>query len=106
VIHATTILVAPPSRRQEVLQALRATLGPTRVEPGCQSCRLYEDVEEEGKFALVEEWATRPDFERRLRSETYRLILVILELSAEPPEVRFHAVADAQGMEAVHAARA
>ena len=104
-IHATVTIVAPLSRREGILQALRAQLSPTRVEAGCVSCQLYEDVEAAGAFTLAEEWVTPADFERRLRSEAYRLLLLTMELAAEPPVVRFHEVSRTTGMEAIRDAR-
>jgi quinol monooxygenase YgiN len=104
-VHATVTVVARPPHRAGVLQALCSLLSPTRVEPGCVRCQLYEDVEEPGSFALVEEWATPTDFERRLRSEAYRHLLMLMELSAEPPGVWFRVVSHTMGMEAIHAAR-
>jgi quinol monooxygenase YgiN len=104
-IHAAVTIVARPGQREGLLQALRSLLSPTRVEPGCERCRLFEDIEEAGAFTLVEEWATAADFERRLRSEAYRRLLQLMELSVVPPEVRFEAVSYTRGMEAIYAAR-
>ncbi len=105
-IQAFVTVVAQPGQRDGMLQALRSLVNPTRVEPGCLSCRLHEDADKLGAFVLEEEWASRDHFERRLRSEPYRHLLHLMELSAEPPEVRFQVVSDTMGMEAIHAARA
>jgi quinol monooxygenase YgiN len=104
-IHATVTIAAGPTQRQEVMGALRSLMGPMRVEPGFLDCRLYEDVTAEGVFSMVEEWATPADFKRHLRTKAYRLMMMIMELSAVPPEVRFHEVSRTMGMEAIHAAR-
>jgi hypothetical protein len=80
-------------------------LGPTRVEPGCLFCRLYEDVETAGTLTLVEEWSSLLDFERRLRSEAYRQLLLLMELSPEAPVIQFHSVHSTAGMDAILAAR-
>jgi quinol monooxygenase YgiN len=104
-IHATVTIAAGPMQRREVLDVLRSLMSPTRVEPGCLECHLYEDVTAEGLFLFVEDWATPEDFERHLRTESYRLLLLVMELSAVPPEVHFHVVSRTMGMEAIHAAR-
>lgn len=80
-------------------------LCPTRVEPGCLRCKLYEDVEDWAAFTLVQEWSTPADFERHLRSETYRRLLMLMELSVGPPEVRYHVISATMGMEAIYAVR-
>jgi quinol monooxygenase YgiN len=103
-IQATVTIVAHRSQRKGV-EALRSLLAPTACEVGCLRRHLYEDVERKGKFTFVEEWTTAADLQRRLRSAAYLRLLQIVELSAEPPEVRFLEVAGAKGMEVVYAAR-
>jgi quinol monooxygenase YgiN len=104
-IHASVTIVANPGQREGILQALRSMVGPTRVEPGCLSCHLYEDVERQGSFTLVEQWATPEQFQRRLVSETYRRLLLLVELSVVPPDIQFREVSHTRGVEAIHEAR-
>jgi quinol monooxygenase YgiN len=104
-IHAMVTIVSPPSQRQGFVQALRSIVGPTRVEPGCLLCRLLEDVENAGSFTLVEEWVSPAAFQRRLCSEAYRQLLLLMEISPEAPVIQFHSVADTAGMDAIVAAR-
>lgn len=104
-IQASVCILAGPEQRDGILQALRLQLDPTRVEPGCLSCRLLEDVETAGAFTLLEEWATPTDLERRLGSESYRRLLMIVELSESAPEVRYQVIASTMGLEAIHAVR-
>ena len=104
-IQATVTIVAHRSQRKGVLEALRSLLGSTAGEVGCLRRHLYEDVEVKGSFTFVEEWATAADLHHRLRSATDLRLLQIMELSAEPPEVRFLEVAEAKGLEVVYAAR-
>jgi quinol monooxygenase YgiN len=104
-IHAMVTIVSPPGQRQGFVQALRSVVGPTRVEPGCLFCHLYEDVEIAGSFTLVEDWVSPVDFERRLRSEAYRQLLLLMELSPEAPVIQFHTISSTAGMDAILAAR-
>jgi quinol monooxygenase YgiN len=104
-IHASVTIIARAEQRECLRRALRALLSPTRVEPGCLSCHLYEDVEQPDALTLVEEWATPADVDRRLRSDSYRQLLQLMESSQRPPEVLFHVIADTRGLEAVQQAR-
>jgi quinol monooxygenase YgiN len=104
-ILASVTIIAATGQREELLRALRSLLGPIRVEPGCLSCHLYQDVEQPEALTLVEEWASPTDVERRLRSDEYRLLLQLMESSPEPPKVAFHVVEQTQGLERVHQAR-
>jgi hypothetical protein len=40
-----------------------------------------------------------------LRSDSYKQVLILMELGAEPPRLQFHTIADTQGLELVHAVR-
>jgi quinol monooxygenase YgiN len=104
-IHASVTIIARAEQRECLRRALRALLSPTRVEPGCLSCHLYEDVEQPDALTLVEEWATPADVDRRLRSDSYRQLLQLMESSQRPPEVLFRVIADTRGLEAVQEAR-
>jgi quinol monooxygenase YgiN len=104
-ILASVTIASGAGQRDELRRAMRALVGPIRVEPGCLDCRLYEDVEDPDAFTLVEEWADATDMERRLRSNDYRLLLQLMESSAKPPKVVFHVVEQTQGLDRVHQAR-
>ena len=105
-IIATLRIVTSPENHQEILQTLRSVLGPTQVQPGCISCRLYDnDVEDENALFLLEEWKTQEDLEQHLRSDDYRRILAAMELASQAPEITFNVVSHTQGMEVIHAVR-
>ena len=67
-------------RHADVLQALRGQVGPIRVEEGCASCTLAHDLLGEDMFLFVEEWETRADLDRHLRTEGFKVILAALDL--------------------------
>jgi quinol monooxygenase YgiN len=104
-IHALVTIVSARGQHQGFVRALRSVVGPTQVEPGCLFCHLYEDVDIPGSFTLVEDWVSPEDFERRLRSEAYRQLLLLMELSPEPPVIQFYSVSSTAGMDAILAAR-
>jgi quinol monooxygenase YgiN len=89
---STLRIVAAPHSRAEVVRTLAAQLGPTRVQPGCRRCDLYQDVENPEAITLVEEWESQADLDPRLRSEDYRAVLAAIELSQEPPVIHFDTV--------------
>jgi quinol monooxygenase YgiN len=104
-ILAIVRIVAPPTRRNDMVQILRSLVGPTQVEPGCLSCGIYEVLEDANMLAFMEEWHTQEDFERHLRSEAYRKLLEVMELASEAPTVQFHTVVHTVGIETIYAAR-
>ena len=91
-VHATIRMLIPPKRRREVLNILSSLAERSRFEPGCISCRVYQDVEAEPVFMLEQLWMSREDMERHMRSEEFRNVLLVVEMSLEPPEIRFEAL--------------
>jgi quinol monooxygenase YgiN len=102
---ATLTMIARSDKREEMLEGLRSLVHPTRVKPGCVYCELHESVEVAGAFTYAEEWANSATFERHLRSEEYRRLLIVMELAAEQPDVQFRTITATRGMEAIHEAR-
>jgi len=98
-------LVARRENRRELQAALSYLLGPTRVEAGCVRCQLYQDVSNPNILQFECAWRTEADLLHHLRSEIYKQLLILLELSAEPPNVEFHTVSETHGLEFVHATR-
>jgi quinol monooxygenase YgiN len=105
-VISTLRIVTAPRSRAEVLRALAAQLGPTRVQPGCLRCDLYRDVENQATITLVEEWESQAELDLRLNSEEYRTVLAAMELAHEQPVIHFDTVTRRGGLEVVVAARA
>ena len=98
-------LVARGENRKELQAALSFLLGPTRVESGCVSCHLYQDVLDPNGLHFECIWKTEADFVRHLRSDIYKQLLILMELSAEKPAVQFHRISGTHGLEFVHTSR-
>ena len=53
----------------------------------------------------VEEWESRENLERHIKSDPYRIILSLMELSGEPPEIKINTISKTEGLEAIEAIR-
>ena len=95
----------PRYHRKDFLDAARLVLGPTRVQPGCISCRFYQDLDDPDAVFLLEEWKTRADLNKHLISDRYRIILSLVEISVTPPEFKLRTISKTEGMEALEAVR-
>jgi quinol monooxygenase YgiN len=104
VISTLRILTAPRSRT-EVVRVLAAQLGPTRGQPGCLRCDLYQDIEDPEAITLVEEWESEADLRLRLGSDDSRAILEAIELSPEHPVLHLDTVFSRAGLEVIESAR-
>ena len=100
-ILSTLKMTVRPERRRDLLETMRGMLEPARVERGCLSYRLYEDVEDRNAFVLVEEWKTQKDLESHLRTDNQRQLLALMDLLGEQPELRFNTVAHTAGMDLI-----
>ncbi len=100
-ILVTLRMIVRPERRNDLLETMRGIIEPVRVERGCMSYRLYEDVEDANTFVLVEEWKTQKDLEGHLRTDNQRQLLALMDLLSERPELQFNTVSHTAGMEAI-----
>jgi quinol monooxygenase YgiN len=98
-------VLLPSEKLDEAIRTVRSLLGSTRVQPGCISCRFYQDTEEANVLTLVEEWESQDALDHHIRSDEYRKILAVMDMANERPEIRFHTVSDTGGMGVIEAAR-
>jgi len=77
-----------------------------RLEEGCISCRLYKDLHEDGELMLEQFWSSRIHLERHLRTDSFRTVLLVIEMATEFPGIRFDVIAQTTGMEEIQRIRA
>ena len=104
-VNATIRMTIPGKRRDGVLEILTSVAERSRYEPGCIACRVYQDVEVEPVIVLEELWESKEDLDRHLRSEEFRKVLLVVEMSLEPPEIRFDEISGSTGVETIEKAR-
>ncbi len=105
-IITTIRMTVPQGKRQEMLQTVSTLAGTVRKESGCRACDFYIDTENADAFLLLEEWETREDFDRHVRTPAFSALLGALTLLNERPDVRINYVADTAGMERIKSVRA
>ena len=98
-------MTIPPKKRAEALKILNSVAEQCRDVPGCLSCHFYEDLQQIHVLMLVEVWRAEEDLNHHLRSEEYRNLLVVLEMSLKQPEIRFDTISSSMGIEAIEKAR-
>jgi quinol monooxygenase YgiN len=94
----TLRVIMPPAQRSRLLKSIAALLEPTRVQPGCLSCRLYRDYDNDNAITLIGEWSTPGDLERYLASGVRKTLIAALDLSSEVPQVQIDAIERKQGL--------
>ena len=78
-------LLPPPRDRQSLKTALRSLMLETRIERGCLGCNLWCDPNSTVHY--FEEWATEADARRRIQSDRFRSLLVLIDTAREPPRI-------------------
>jgi quinol monooxygenase YgiN len=104
-IHATIRMKMRGQKVKEALEILRSVAERTRVQPGCISCRVYHDAQEEDVIMVDELWRTKEEHESHLRSDEYRNVLLVVEMAHEKPEISFSEFSDSTGVETIEKAR-
>jgi quinol monooxygenase YgiN len=104
-VRSTIRMLIPVKKQSEALEILGSMTEQIQFEPGCINCWLYRGVDDEGVIMLEELWMSEEDVQRHLRSAKYRKILLVVEMAAEPPEIRFDTIAQSSGVEAIERAR-
>ena len=104
-VRSTIRMLIPLEKQSEALEILGSIIEQAQFEPGCVTCRIYRGVEDERAILLEELWMSDEDVKHHLRSEKYRNILLVVEMAAEPPEIRFDTIAHSTGVEIIEQAR-
>jgi quinol monooxygenase YgiN len=105
VIIVRITMKALMEKRTEMMQTLLSMIEPTGKESGCLSYDVFCDIEGKTVFNLIEEWKTREDLDRHIRSERFSVLLGTKSLLAKPLEMKIHTVSHSEGAEVVNALR-
>jgi quinol monooxygenase YgiN len=92
-------------KRTEMMQTLLSMIEPAEKEKGCLSYDVFCDLEDNNIFSLIEEWETRKDLDRHIRSERFSVLLGTKSLLGKTLEIKIHTVSHSEGAEVVNALR-
>jgi len=104
-IIATLRVKVPADQRKIFLDSARSVTGRTSVQPGCISCKFYQDIDEPDNMLFMEEWSSREEYEHHIRSDTFRIILSLIDLSDEAPLIKLNTISKTEGLETIEAVR-
>jgi quinol monooxygenase YgiN len=104
-VHTSIRMELPAARVREALDILRPVAERARIEPGCLSCHIYRDVQQEHTIMLEEVWNSREELQEHLSSADYQRVLLVIEMAKGQPEIRFSTVTDVSGVAVIVEAR-
>ena len=96
---ATMKVVLPPEVQDDCIRTLRSLLAGVRAYKDCSDCHIFEDIDEEGAFQLIERWSSLSALHRHLRSDSFRRLLAVMDHSAKTPEFRVETVTYTEGVD-------
>ena len=104
-ILASVRMTLPSQKRDEAFKILKRTAEHCRIWPGCLSCRIYGDLQEDNVLMLEEMWRSEEELKGHLRSDEYRNVLLVMEMALKEPEIRFDTISGSSGLETVQRVR-
>ena len=104
-IRSTIRVVTCPTKHNEAVAILRSLAARVRALAGCLVCRAYCDTVDDHALMLESVWESEEELDRHLRSEEFHKALLVVEMAAEQPEIRFETISLVTGIETIVKAR-
>jgi quinol monooxygenase YgiN len=104
-ILSTIRMTIPSQKRVEALKILGSVAEQCRFDPGCLGCHIYEDIQEKNVIMFKEVWMADESLDNHIRTDEYRDLLLVLEMSLKQPEIRFDKISQSTGIETIEKAR-
>jgi len=103
-IIAAIRIFADSGNINEIIEVLSSVKGPTEGKSGCISCFIYKEVNNENRITYEERWENQEQLNNHICSDFYRKILAVIDMSSQPPAVKFSTVSSTAGMELIKTA--
>ena len=105
-VRSSIRMLIPLNKQREALEILEAACARIQFNPNCICTHLYRGVDDVRAITVEERWASDEDLMQHLRSKVYRRILLVIEMSEEPPEIIFDVISKSTGIEKIEEALA
>ena len=87
-------------KRKELSQTLLSIVEQVREQSGCLHAGIFQDVENENDYLVVQQWATEKDSVDHLQSDLFTVLRGSGCLMHEPPEIMIHTVSHSSDLKA------
>jgi quinol monooxygenase YgiN len=105
-VRSSIRMLIPLNKQSAALEILEAAHARIQSNPNCICTHLYRGVDDVRAIMIEERWASDEDLTQHLRSEVYQKILLVIEMSEEPPEIIFDVISKSAGIEKIMEAKA
>jgi quinol monooxygenase YgiN len=79
-------------KRTEFIQALPYILAAIDQQPGCERHHVCQDITNENRFFIFQEWRSQAALDSHLHSEQFHTFRGIFYLLEEPPHLQYYTV--------------
>lgn len=97
--------LVPIARARSITMALHSLAADARGARGCVGCSVSTDIGRHGTIRYVEEWETEGDLRRRLQSDAFAQLAVLIESAEQPPRIQFTLDGRTRGLDFVEEVR-
>ena len=104
-IHASFRMKFGQTKLTEARDVLIGLLDRTKASPGCLGCNIYQEVLDLNALLFEEWWETETDLYKRLCSDSFWHLLLVMDMAAKPPEISFEFISETTGIETIEKAR-
>jgi quinol monooxygenase YgiN len=91
-VVVTMKMIVRPDSRMELIQTVNSLMEEIRKRKGCLGHSVYQDLEDENTFVILEEWGSQIDFNTYLRSEAFSVLCGAMKVLGDPLEVKCNEV--------------
>jgi quinol monooxygenase YgiN len=95
----------PRGKKEEFTKALASLVSSIQGQPGCLGCHLFQAWPQQNGLHIEARWESHEYLVQYLRSQDYKRLLLLIELSAGPPVVEFFNVLEIRGLDLAESAR-
>lgn len=98
-IIATIRIAADSENIDKIIEILSSVKGQVAGKSGCISCLILQEVNNGNLISYEELWENQAQLNKHIYSNLYKKILVAIDMSSQPPVVKFSTISSVTGME-------
>ena len=87
-ITATIKLHGRPEKRREILLTIKGLVNKLSKGTNCDQVKLYQEIDDENTFFLVEDWPSNRDLNEYLSSQLFKVLLGVHPILEDPMEIK------------------
>jgi len=104
-VISTIRMTIPVAKHNDALRILRSIAVQSRDEQGGLVYSVYKDIEDDKVLMIQGNWKSEENMGQHIRSDEYRNLLLVLEMSLKQPEIRFDTISNSTGIETIEEIR-